>query len=95
MKHKPWNIFFHELIGLRVRVLRSLIPSHEGLEGTVLFEGERSLVLEVGGRRVTVLKPGSRFLFWLPSGEAVEVEGDSILGDPAERTKRLKRGRRR
>ena len=50
--------------------------------------------IEAGDRRVRVLKEGARFLFILPSGETVEVEGDRILGDPAERTKRLKRGRR-
>ena len=95
MKHKPWNIVFHELIGLQVKILKSLNPGTEGLEGIVVGESSRTLLIVSKGKTLRILKQGTLFLFLLPSGEKVLVEGDNILGDPAERTKRLKRGRRR
>ena len=95
MKHKPWNLVFHELIGLQVRILRSLNPAFENLRGVVVEETSRTLLISSRGRYLRVPKQGSLFVFLLPSGEEVLVEGDNILGDPAERSKRLKRGRRR
>ncbi|MCE4625660.1 MAG: ribonuclease P protein subunit [Desulfurococcales archaeon] len=95
MKHKPWNIFFHELIGLKARILKALNPSLEKLEGVITWETRRTLTLRVpGGREITVLKGEIVLEVTLPSGEKVVLRGDDILGDPAERTKRLKRGRR-
>ncbi|MCE4628289.1 MAG: ribonuclease P protein subunit [Desulfurococcales archaeon] len=95
MKHKPWNVFFHELVGLRARVLRHLNPRLVGLEGDIVWETSRTILLRVGSREIKILKHEAVFEIELPGGERVVVPGDSILGDPAERTKRLRKGRRR
>ena len=95
MKHKPWNIFFHELIGLKARILKALNPTLKNLEGVITWETSRTLTLRAPGRReITLLKREVILEVFLPSGEKVVLKGDDILGDPAERTKRLKRGRR-
>ena len=95
MKHKPWNIFFHELIGLEARIIKALNPSLEGIRGVIVWEKRRTLtLLTLKGRQVVVPKHEIVLEVTLPTGETVVLKGDDILGDPAERTKRLKRGRR-
>ncbi len=98
MKHTRKNIFFHELIGLKARILSSLDPSLVGVSGTILYETSRTLILRIDmpdhikKREIRVLKSGTVFEFILPSGERVVVEGDIIIGDPAERARRIRRG---
>ncbi len=94
MKHDPQNIFFHELIGLQVEVIRHLDPSLIGLKGTVLWEGSRTLKVRSKGRTIIMLKSGGLFRFTLPSGDKVLVEGDLIIGDPAARARRARKMRR-
>lgn len=92
MRQKPWNIIFHNLIGLHVHVLLHPDPSLRGLEGVVVDETARTLLVEApGGRRVRVLKDYSTLLFRLPDGDWVVVYGEEISGDPAERLKRLEK----
>ncbi|MEB3844302.1 MAG: ribonuclease P protein subunit [Desulfurococcales archaeon] len=94
MKHDPQNIFFHELIGLEVEVVRHPDPSLVGLHGTIVWEGSRTLKVRSNGRTITMLKSGGLFRFTLPSGDKVLVEGDLIIGDPAARARRARRMRR-
>ncbi|WP_238529029.1 ribonuclease P protein component 1 [Thermogladius calderae] len=86
------NILFHEIIGLRVRVLSYTDTNLNGLEGVVIDETLKTLLIETAeGRRIRVFKPSGVFEFKLPHGEVVVIKGDLILGRPAERLKRLKR----
>jgi RNase P/RNase MRP subunit p29 len=95
MKHKRWNIFFHELIGLKTRVLHHSNPSYIGIQGTITYETTKTLKIKTeNSREVTILKPEAVLELELPSGDKIILKGDSILGDPAERSKRLKRIRR-
>jgi len=92
LKQNAWNIIFHNLIGLRVRVLLHPDPGLRGLEGVVVDETSRTLLVETSsGRRVRVLKDSSMLLFQLPDGDWVLVYGEEISGDPAERLKRLEK----
>ncbi len=94
MRRTAWNIVFHTLVGLRVRILVSADPSLKGVEGVVVEETRNSLVVRRDdGRVIRVLKRNSIFLFQLPGGEWVWVRGEEITGSPAERIKRLARYR--
>jgi len=94
LKRTPRNLVFHELIGLRVRVLRHPDPGLEGVEGRVRWETKRSLDVEVApGKTVRVLKEGALLEFYLEDGAPVRVRGDHLLGTPAERARRIVRGR--
>ena len=94
MRHRPWNLPFHELIGLRVQVLVHPDPGLAGLEGTVVDETANALLVRSGeGRTRLVLKRGALFLFTLPDGSHVVLRGEDIVGPPAERLKRLEKGR--
>lgn len=90
MKISKRNILYHELIGLKVSVLRSLNPGVEGLTGTIYWETSRTLWVRVGPRIVKVLKEGSIFAFELPGGGTVRVKGEDLMGRPEERVSRLR-----
>ena len=94
MKHRPWNLVFHELIGLRIKVLTYPDPSVSGVEGVIKEETAKTLVVETEkGRRVRLFKQNLLAVVQLPSGERVVLKGEDVLGAPAERVKRLERGR--
>ncbi len=94
MKRRPWNIVFHELVGLKATVLAHSDPTLIGVVGTVVEETEKTLVVKTGdGRLIRILKPGGLFAFTLPGGDVVVVRGEDIVGAPAERLKRLEKGR--
>ncbi|MCD6114218.1 MAG: ribonuclease P protein component 1 [Thermoprotei archaeon] len=93
MKHSPRNIINHELIGLSVEVLESLAESYVGLKGKVIDETYNMLVLETSEGEKKVLKSVSKFLFTLPNGRKVVVDGSILVGRPEERLKKKVRGR--
>ena len=93
MKHTPRNIINHELIGLSVEVLESLAESYIGLKGKVIDETYNMLVLETSEGEKKVLKSVSKFLFTLPNGRKVVVDGSILAGRPEERLKKKVRGR--
>jgi len=93
LKHSPRNIVNHELIGLFVEVLESLAESYVGLKGKVVNETYNMLVLETSEGEKKVLKSVSKFLFTLPNGKKVVVDGSILVGRPEERLKKKVRGR--
>ncbi|BES81303.1 ribonuclease P protein component 1 [Pyrodictium abyssi] len=92
MKHTEWNIVFHTLVGLRVRVLLHPDPVLRGLEGTVLLETRRGLLVRRSlGGTVWASKANAIFLVQLPDGTWVVVRGEEIPGVQPERLRRLER----
>ena len=91
MKHTPRNIIYHELIGLHTRILSSPDPQIIGLEGTIVWETARTLIIHTNNSRKKILKRATTFLITLPDGRKVKVQGDLILGSPEERVKRMGR----
>ena len=79
----PGNILRHELIGLECRVIKSRNISQEGIEGRILDETMKTLL--VGGK--TVQKKGSVFRVKL-QGKNVDIEGDYIAARPEDRIKK-------
>jgi len=87
------NIYIHELIGLRVRVVSSFSEPYEGLGGIVVDETRNTLVVETGGRRLCIPKRPCVFEFVIPSGDRCRVRGVDILNRPENRPKRFRLGR--
>ncbi|MHC1570243.1 MAG: ribonuclease P protein component 1 [Methermicoccaceae archaeon] len=86
----PSNLPNHELIGLRVRVEQSTNPSLVGIEGRIVDETQRTLVVDtVHGRRVRVPKDVCTFLFELSS--RVRVSGGLLMGRPEDRISKRNR----
>jgi len=82
------NLMRHELIGLKARVENSSDPTLLGIHGTIIDETRDMLVIEQAEGTKTVLKGSSKFMFTLPGGEEVEVEGVKLVGRTEERVRR-------
>ncbi len=92
MKHTRRNIFYHELIGLNVKILEYPDRNLVGLCGKVIDETFKTLVIETSsGRRIRILKANAIFQFMLPSKEKVIIRGVQILGRPEDRLKNIVR----
>ncbi len=83
----PRNILRHELIGLEAGVVRSRNPSHRAVEGFIVDESMKTLVIEQNGEAKRVPKRDATFIIKLPSG-LVEVEGAALYGRPEDRVKK-------
>lgn len=84
------NIYYHELIGLRIRILQYSDDSLVGVEGVVVDETLKTLVIERDNkRRIRVFKSNGVFEFLLPNGEKVIIKGVDIVGRPWDRLKRV------
>jgi len=90
MTISPRNILNHELIGLRVKVVKSTHPGYVGIEGVVVDETMKTIrVMKDEGEVKMVPKSCCTFRFKLPSGVIVEVEGNYLVGRPEDRVKRV------
>jgi len=81
------NIIKHELIGLEAEVVESDNESLVGIKGHVIDETKNMVVIEQDGKEKSIPKKGSKFIFTLPDGSKVKVDGDIISSRPEERTK--------
>lgn len=90
MRYTRKNIFFHELIGLKTRILEHIDPSLVSVEGVIIDETQKTLVIETSeGRRKRVLKEHGVYEIQLPTGEKVVIRGYQILGRPEDRLKNI------
>ena len=82
------NLVRHELIGLVAEVIKSSNKQVEGMKGRVVDERRNTLTLEIGGREKVLPKEENSFLFLLPSGREVSVDGKVLVGRPEDRIKK-------
>ncbi len=82
------NLVRHELIGLKVKVAKSSDPTQKNLSGKVADETYNTLVIESSGKEKKIIKQNCIFVFTLPSGTKVEVDGNVIVGRPEDRIKK-------
>ncbi len=86
------NLLQHELIGLPVKVVRSLNASQENAEGLVIDETMRTLILGSNKTKRMIPKVGTTFRLTLPDGSKADVNGDQVIRRPEDRVKMI-RGR--
>ncbi len=89
MKRTPRNILQHEIIGLQARVAESRNPYQVGLEGKIIDETMKTIVLLTErGERKRVLKSDVKLLLRLQDGTLVLVDGKELVGRPEDRLKK-------
>ncbi len=84
MEYDNRNIVLAELIGLKVRVIGSSDMHAKGAYGSVIDETKNTLVIKGRKGRKALIKPGSLFRFYTPSGSFI-VRGEEINFRPYER----------
>ena len=87
MPKRPKRSLARTLIGSKIRILLYPDPVLEGLEGVVVYEYPRALLVDAGGRTIMVIKEKALLEVQLPGSRRVVIWGDEILGRPSERIK--------
>ncbi|MEM5799438.1 MAG: ribonuclease P protein component 1 [Candidatus Aenigmatarchaeota archaeon] len=82
------NVVRHELIGLRVEVKKATNKYLTGIKGVVVDETYNMLTIESDGKEKKVQKKGTIFIFHLPNGKRVEVDGGLLVSRPEDRIKK-------
>jgi ribonuclease P protein subunit POP4 len=82
------DIVRHELIGLNASIAKSTDPAVVGFSGMVVGETRNMLDIEAGGKTKRFPKAGCTFLFTLPDGTKVSVEGGLLVARPEDRIKK-------
>jgi ribonuclease P protein subunit POP4 len=77
----------HELIGLKAEVSNSTNKFHIGIKGLVVDETKNLIVIETEKGTKKVQKKGTEFIFTIPDGKKVKVNGTIIVKRPEERIK--------
>jgi ribonuclease P protein subunit POP4 len=85
MRITPQNFVNHELIGLRVTLVKSTNKDAVGLSGRIIDESRNIFKLECCGQEKTAAKHRNTFEFTLPEGDKVRVAGDLVVGRPEDR----------
>ncbi|MEM5773330.1 MAG: ribonuclease P protein subunit [Candidatus Aenigmatarchaeota archaeon] len=89
MSITPQNLVRHELIGLKVKISSSTDPTQKGLKGRIIDETYNTFKIESpDGKEKIIPKANSVFIFTLPSGEKVEVDGKLLVARPEDRIKK-------
>ena len=82
------NLVHHEFIGLNVRVTNEKDSSLK-LIGTIIDETKNTIKIEDGNNSEKIIpKKGSIFVFELPNGEKVEINGTILSIRPEDRIKK-------
>jgi len=84
----PKNLVRHELIGLDVKIKESKNRSQVGLKGKVIGETYSTLRIETKKGEKTIPKDITIFIFTLPNGTKVQVDGKVLIGRPEDRIKK-------
>ena len=81
------NVIKHELIGLFVEVNKSINKTQEKVKGIVVDETKSMLKIETKRGIKTIPKKTSEFIFTIPNGKKVKVDGKRIFARPEDRVK--------
>lgn len=84
-----------ELLGSRVKVESATDPTLVGLEGEVLDETMKTLTVRTEAGRTVVVAKNAVTLTFRINGQAVEVDGRTLLFRPEDRIKKVRRPRAR
>ena len=82
------NLVHHEFIGLNVHVTSNKNESLN-LKGTIIDETKNTIKIEGNDNIERVIpKKGSIFVFEIPNGEKIEVDGNILSIRPEDRIKK-------
>ncbi len=82
------NLVHHEFIGLNVEITNAKDKSLK-LLGTVIDETKNTIKIEDANKNEKLIpKKGSIFLFEIPNGEKIEINGEILSIRPEDRIKK-------
>ena len=82
------NLVHHEFIGLNVHA-RSKKNTSLNLKGTIIDETKNTIKIEgMDNSEKIIPKKGTIFVFEIPNGEKIEIDGDILSIRPEDRIKK-------
>ena len=82
------NLVHHEFIGLKVHVTNAKNKSLD-LKGTIIDETKNTIKIEGADNAEKLIpKKGSIFVFEIPNGEKIEIDGNILSIRPEDRIKK-------
>ena len=82
------NLVHHEFIGLKVHITSKNNKSLN-LKGTIIDETKNTIKIEdIDNAEKVIPKNGSIFVFEIPNGEKIEVDGNILSIRPEDRIKK-------
>ena len=80
-----YELLRHELLNLSITIKHSPNSSQEGINGVVVDETKNSLVIANGSKRRRIAKEDVIYIFSMPNGKLIEVDGRRLIGRPVDR----------
>ena len=84
----PTNVVRHELIGLHTKVVKSKNKANLNIEGKLVDETYKALVIEQKNKEKVILKDAVVVQLVLPDKKKVEVDGKLLVARPWDRIKK-------
>ncbi len=88
MSINEFNLVRHELIGLKVEIVKCTNKQNIGLKGTVIDETYNIIKIETKDGKKSIPKNITVFKFTLPNGKNVKVDGKLLVSRPEDRIKK-------
>ena len=85
------NIMFHELIGLRIVVVKSSVDTLNGLSGEVVDETQYTLKVKTNNGLKIIPKSIVTISIELTNGKFITVDGKRISDRPEDRIGKMRR----
>jgi len=79
------SIVHDEIIGLKVKIIKSTHSGYVSIEGIVVDETQNKITVLHEGKRKDIVKKVSIFQFTLPDGALTEIDGRNLVGRPEDR----------
>lgn len=83
----PKNILMHEFIGLHCKVVAASNRHSVGIEGKIIDETMKTIIIRTAKNRKAVAKKGATFRMDLGK-QKVDIDGDFIAVRPEDRIKK-------
>lgn len=88
MSINEFNLVRHELIGLKVEIVKCTNKQNIGLKGIVIDETYNIIKIETKDGKKSIPKNITVFKFTLPNGKNVKVDGKLLVSRPEDRIKK-------
>lgn len=82
------DILKHEFVGLVVEVVWSKNPDAVGIVGHIIDETRNTITIKTRKGSKSLAKDTCTFLFTMPNGDKIKVEGHRLVGRPEDRVKK-------
>lgn len=85
------NLIYHELVGLKIKILVSTQNNMKNLLGSIIFETKNMLILRTSnGIKKIPKKTIEKCAVYLPSNVCF-ISGNNMIGRPEDRILKIKR----